>query len=63
MPFIGAGPGDINGDGSIGMDDLTAIINKLLSGEELPAYNDVNGDGATGMDDLTVLINMLLTND
>lgn len=63
VPFIGAGPGDINGDGSIGMDDLTAIINKLLSGEELPAYNDVNGDGATGMDDLTVLINMLLTND
>lgn len=63
VPFIGAGPGDINGDGSIGMDDLTTIINGLLSNEELPAYNDVNGDGATSIDDLAVLINMLLTTE
>lgn len=60
VPFIGAGPGDINGDGSIGISDVTAIIDQLLSGD-LPAYADVNGDGVVSILDVTTLIDMLLT--
>ena len=60
VPFIGAGPGDINGDGIIAIGDVTDIIDQLLSGEELPAYYDVNGDGTVTIGDITALIDMLL---
>lgn len=56
----GAGFGDVDGNGIVEMDDLTTLINLLLSGGDLPASCDVNGDGETDMDDLTALINMLL---
>ena len=56
----GAGYGDIDGNGEIGMDDLTILINLLLAGGDLPASCDVNGDGRMDMDDLTALINLLL---
>ena len=55
--------GDVNGDGVIGMDDLTTLINYLVYGSA-PNFNmqgaDVNGDGVIGMDDLTALINYLV---
>ncbi len=58
--------GDLNGDGAVGMDDLTLLINYLLTGDassiNLPAA-DTNEDGPINMDDLTVLINYLLTNE
>ncbi|MBR4828640.1 MAG: leucine-rich repeat protein [Muribaculaceae bacterium] len=60
VPFIGAGPGDINGDGSIAINDVTTMIDMLLSGEELPAWADVNGDGEVTIKDITTLIDMLL---
>ena len=60
VPFIGAGPGDINGDGSIAINDATNLIDMLLSGDELPAYADVNGDGVVTIKDVTDLIDMLL---
>ncbi|MBR4828639.1 MAG: leucine-rich repeat protein [Muribaculaceae bacterium] len=60
VPFIGAGPGDINGDGSIAINDVTIMIDQLLSGDELPAYADVNGDGEVTIKDITTLIDMLL---
>ena len=60
VPFIGAGPGDINGDGSIAIGDATNLIDMLLSGDELPAWADVNGDGEVTIKDITVLIDMLL---
>ena len=60
VPFIGAGPGDINGDGSIAINDATNLIDMLLEGEELPAYADVNGDGVVTIKDVTDLIDMLL---
>jgi len=59
VPFIGAGPGDVDGSGGIDVDDVTGIIGMILEGQ-VPAYADVNGDGATDIDDITVLINMLL---
>ena len=60
VPFLGAGPGDINGDGNIAVSDVTNLIDQLLSGEELPAYADVNGDGVVTIKDVTDLIDMLL---
>ncbi|MBR6489346.1 MAG: leucine-rich repeat protein, partial [Muribaculaceae bacterium] len=59
VPFIGAGPGDINGDGKLSISDVTNIIDQLLSGD-VPAYADVNGDGKVSISDVTALIDMLL---
>lgn len=57
--------GDVNDDGVVGMDDLTALINYLVfndaSNINLDAA-DANEDGVVGMDDLTVLINYLVYN-
>ena len=57
--------GDVDGDGVVGMDDLTALINYLV-------FNDTTGldmegadcciDGNVNMDDLTALINYLVYN-
>lgn len=54
--------GDVDGDGRVTMDDLTMMINFLLT-DEVPVSGgaDVDGDGQLGMDDLTELINILLT--
>ena len=60
VPFIGAGPGDTNGDGEINIADVTGLIDQLLNGEELPDYIDVNGDGEVNISDVTTLIDMLL---
>jgi hypothetical protein len=60
VPFIGAGPGDINGDGAIDVSDVTRLVDKLLSGEELPAHLDVDGNGSVEIKDLTTLIDSLL---
>ena len=61
VPFIGAGPGDVNGDGKLSIGDVTGLIDVLLTGGELPAYCDVNGDGKVSIGDVTELINMLLS--
>lgn len=56
--------GDVNGDHAVNMDDLTVLINFLLTGDEslivveLADCDDVEG---VTMDDLTALINYLLT--
>lgn len=63
VPFIGAGPGDINGDGNIAINDVTGLIDMLLSDEEQPAWLDVNGDGAVNVKDITELIDILLNGD
>lgn len=56
--------GDVNGDHAVNMDDLTVLINFLLTGDENLIVVELadcdNIDGVT-MDDLTVLINFLLT--
>ena len=57
--------GDVNGDGSVGMDDLALLVNYLLTdddtGIDLLAA-DMDGNGIVGMDDLSGLIIYLLTN-
>ena len=59
VPFIGVGPGDIDGSGSIDVDDVTDIIGMILDGSA-PEYADVNGDGSTDVEDITLLITMIL---
>ena len=56
--------GDIDGDGAIDMDDLTVLINYMLTGDdsEVNLQNtDVDQSGNISMDDITELINLLLT--
>ena len=57
------GPGDVNGSGTIDMDDLTLMINIMLTddlGGIDPSWADVTGNGIVSMNDLTELINILL---
>ena len=56
-------PGDVDGNGLVGMDDLSAMINYLLTGDATGlsmAGADIDGNGLVGMDDLSALINFLL---
>lgn len=62
VPFIGAGPGDVDGDGRIAIDDVTGLIDMLLGADEIPDWSDVNGDGLVNIDDITSLIDTLLGN-
>jgi len=54
--------GDVNGNGKIGIDDVTALINHLLSGNSEISLEaaDVDEDGKISISDVTTLINMLL---
>ena len=57
--------GDVNGNGTVNMDDLTALINYLVYGTEVNVPNSAscnNADDTTNvnMDDLTALINYLV---
>ena len=56
-------PGDVNGDGTIDIDDLNAIINVILdlpAGQPFKAASDVDGNGYTDIDDVNALINLML---
>ena len=56
--------GDVNNDGKLNIQDVTDLINYLLSeGEINPASADVNGDTRISIDDVTALINLLLLGD
>ena len=60
--------GDVNGEGNVNMDDLTALINYLLTSNSTginmanAASCDSPSSTTVSMDDLTALINYLLTN-
>lgn len=51
--------GDVNGDGEIGIADVNAIIELILSGGYLSAA-DVNGDGEVGIADANAVIGLIL---
>ena len=54
--------GDVNGDGIVNMDDMTALIGIILSKDatESTPRADVNGDGEISIADVTALVNVLL---
>lgn len=53
--------GDVNGDGSVSIGDVTSLIDILLGGEtDRALYCDVNLDGSVSISDVTILIDTLL---
>lgn len=61
--------GDVNNSGTVSIGDVTALINRLLSGvfddsQDFSSVNaDVNRDGKYSIADVTTLINFLLSNN
>lgn len=56
--------GDITGDGSISVADVTALISKILSGDSDGLFMcDVNLDGSVSVADVSALIGQVLNND
>ena len=56
-------PGDLNGNGRLDIDDVTLLIDYLLSGNGDGIHviaADADGSGAVGIDDVTTLIDSLL---
>ena len=55
--------GDVNGDGKIDVEDVVAIVNKIL-GEPAAGFNeaaaDVTGDGKIDVDDVVAVVNIIL---
>ncbi len=62
-PFVGITKGDANGDGTVDVADVVAIVNKIL---EKPGDNfdekaaDVNGDGVIDVSDVVAVVNIIL---
>ena len=55
-------PGDVNGDGNVTIDDVTKLIDILLTDDSSDNDNaDVNADGRISIDDVTALIDYLLS--
>ena len=57
-------PGDVNGDGSVTINDVTDLIDLLLVSQIDTPYNpnaDLDGDGSVSIKDVTDLIDLLLT--
>ena len=56
--------GDVNGDGKVNIEDVTALIDYLLSGATLNGFNDINADAdadnIVNIADVTRIINILL---
>ena len=53
--------GDVNLDNNVNINDVTALINILLSGTVAPAEADCNLDTIVNISDVTTLINYLLS--
>ena len=52
--------GDVNGDGEVGLSDVNALIDIILSGLSSDAA-DVDGDGEIGISDVNALIALILS--
>jgi hypothetical protein len=55
----GSMPGDVNGDGSINVQDIILVVNLILDGG-FSAAADVNGDGSINVQDIILIVNMIL---
>ena len=53
-------PGDIDGDGQVGIADISTLIDLILAGTFDPSLHDVDGDGQVGIADVSALIDMIL---
>ena len=55
--------GDVNHNGTVGVEDLSALIDMLLHEEFLIGTGDVNKDGQVSIDDVVLLIDMILNDN
>ena len=55
--------GDVNHNGTVNIEDVTALIDMLLNPEIMIGTGDVNKDGMINIADVATLIDMLLTSD
>ena len=61
MGELDAIPGDVNGDGTVNVTDITTLVNMILG--VLPkdeARADVDGNGTVNVSDVTALVNLIL---
>ena len=61
-PYAAATPiaHDVNGDGEVNIADLNAIINAILTGDNINSNMDVNGDGEINIADCNAMIYIIL---
>ncbi len=54
--------GDVNGDGSVDVDDMNIVINIMLGKATLTTWPaaDVDGSGGVDVDDMNIIINIML---
>lgn len=55
--------GDVNGDGKVDVEDVVAIVNKILGTPDdnfNEAAADINGDGKIDVDDVVAVVNIIL---
>ena len=55
-------PYDVNSDGDVNIQDVTALLDVLSGGDEMPADYDFNGDGVVNVSDVTKLLDVLAGN-
>ena len=61
--YSNATVGDVDGDGVVTANDVTAVYNYLLNGDETYlSTSDVDGDGEITTVDITIIYNILLGN-
>ena len=53
---------DINGDGSVTVTDVTALLSKVVSGETDPVY-DLNGDTRVDIYDIIQILKFIVNTD
>ncbi|MBR1474523.1 MAG: hypothetical protein IJ613_02980 [Muribaculaceae bacterium] len=56
MPGV---PGDVDGNGSVGVEDVNAVINVMLGKAQNPLA-DLSGNGSVGVEDVNAVINIML---
>ena len=52
--------GDVNGDGSVNVVDITALIDAIMNDDTSNPRADVNGDGTINVVDITALIDIIM---
>lgn len=52
---------DVNGDGSVDITDINAVINAIMTGNDV-FVTDANGDGITDIADVNTVVNGVLNN-
>lgn len=53
-------PGDINGDGTVDIADVNAVINIMLGKASYVSAGDINADGTIDISDVNAVINLML---